>query len=229
MTVLSADDHRDIRIRTARGAALGDAQMACLIVADEFRRIATEYPILFRPNAERDRLDAYALFGFEAGENLFLDGDGWDARYVPMAMDVAPLQIGRGPAGAQVHLDTAHPRIAHDGSDGVRLFDDLGRPSPWLEAAMARLAAFDAGFAAMPALVAAWRRYDLLEPMTLEVTLRDGSTNRLVGYHAVNEARMEALDAAALGDLHAGGHLLPLFMAVAALGNVGKLVARRDG
>lgn len=228
MTVLSADAHRETRVLTARHADLGDAQMACLIVPDEFRRVATEYPILFRPNAARDRVDAYALFGFEAGENLFLQADGWDARYVPMAMDVAPLQIGQGPAGAQVHLDTAHPRIA-TGGDGVRLFDDLGRPSPWLEAAMARLAAFDAGYAAMPALVAAWRRYDLLEPTTLEVTLRDGSTNRLVGYHAVNEAKVEALDAAALGELHAAGHLLPLFMTIAALGNVGKLVARRDG
>lgn len=228
MTVLNADDHRQVRVHTGRGAALGDAQMACPIVADEFRRVATEYPILFRPNAERDRLDAFALMGFENGENLFLSGDRWDARYVPIAMDVAPLQIGQGPAGAQVHLDLSHPRIA-TGGDGTRLFDDLGRPTPWAEAAIQRLAAFDAGFAAMPAFVAALRRYDLLEPTTIEVTLDDGSTNRLVGYHAVNEEKLRALDGPALGELHAAGHLMPLFMAVASLGNIGKLVARKNG
>lgn len=228
MTVLSADDHRDLRVLTGRGRHLGDAQMACLIVPDEFRRVATEFPILFRPNATRDRIDAYALMGFETGENLFLSGERWDARYVPMVMDAAPLQIGRGPAGAQVHLDTDHPRIASDG-EGTRLFDDLGRPTPWLEAAMQRLAAFDAGFAAMPDFVAALRRYDLLEPTTIEVTLNDGSTNRLVGYQAINEEKLRALDAAALGELHGAGHLMPLFMAVASIGNIGKLVARKNG
>jgi hypothetical protein len=228
MTVLSADDHRDIRVLTGRGAHLGDAQMACLIVPDEFRRLATEFPILFRPNATRDRIDAYALMGFENGENLFLTGDRWDARYVPMAMDSAPLQIGHGPAGAQVHLDLAHPRIA-TGDEGIRLFDDLGRPSPWLEAAIQRLGQFDAGFVAMPDFIAALRRYDLLEPTTIEVTLNDGSTNRLVGYHAVNEEKLRALDGPALGELHAAGHLMPLFMAVASLGNIGKLVARKNG
>jgi hypothetical protein len=29
--------------------------------------------------------------------------------------------------------------------------------------------------------------------------------------------------------LHAAGHLMPLFMAVASLGNIGKLVARKNG
>ncbi|MGJ3628364.1 SapC family protein [Sphingomonas sp. MMS24-JH45] len=140
----------------------------------------------------------------------------------------SPRSRSAGQAGAQVHLDTAHPAHCRRRRRRPPLRRP-GRPSPWLEAAMERLAAFDAGFAAMSDMVAAWRRLDLLEPMTVEVTLRDGSTNRLVGYHGVNEGNVEALDAAALGDLHAAGHLLPLFMAIASLGNVGKLVARRDG
>ena len=62
----------------------------------------------------------------------------------------------------------------------------------------------------------------------VEVTLEDGSTNRLVGFHAIDEARLRALDAAALGELHAAGHLMPLFMAVASVGKLAALVARKN-
>ena len=225
--VLNADAHRDLRIDTARGAALGDAQMACLIVPDEFRRVQADYPILFRLNATRDRMDAYALLGFENGENLFLTDAGWDADYVPLAMDIAPFLIGRGAERAQVHLDTAHPRVA-PGGDGVRVFDDMGRATPYLEEKVEKLGALDAGYRATGDFVAALQRHELIEPLTLEITLADGSTNRLVGFHSVNEDRLRALDAAALGELHRDGHLMPLFMAVASIGNVAKLVARKN-
>ena len=46
--LLSAEAHRDLRIRTDRGAELGDAVMACLTTPDEFRRVQGHYPILFR-------------------------------------------------------------------------------------------------------------------------------------------------------------------------------------
>ncbi|KQT31751.1 multidrug transporter [Sphingomonas sp. Leaf412] len=225
--ILNADDHRTLRIDTSRGADRGDAQMACLLTPDEFRRAQDEYAILFRQNATRDRVDAYALLGFENGENLYLAGDRWDARYVPLAMDIQPFLIGRGGESAQVHVDMDHPRISA-GGEGVRVFDDLGRATPYFEGVVERLGRLDAGYRAAAAFVTALERYDLLEPLTLEVTLDSGATNRLVGFLSVDEERLRALDAAALGDLHRDGHLLPLFMAVASLGNIGRLVARKN-
>ncbi|NJR80127.1 SapC family protein [Sphingomonas corticis] len=225
--ILNADTHRDLRIATARGAAWGDAQMACLLTPDEFRRAQGDYPILFRWNAARDRMDAYALLGFENGENLFLAGDRWDAGYVPLAMDIAPFLIGRGAGGGQVHLDPGHPRAA-GGAEGVRMFDELGRATPFFEEKVRRLGALDEGYHAATGFVAALQRHQLIEPLTLEITLDDGATNRLLGFHHVDEERLRALDASALGELHAAGHLMPLFMAVASIGNIGRLVERKN-
>ncbi|HEX7930117.1 MAG TPA: SapC family protein, partial [Sphingomicrobium sp.] len=45
--ILTAEAHRDLRIRTERGAELGDAVMSCITVPNEFRRVQNEYPILF--------------------------------------------------------------------------------------------------------------------------------------------------------------------------------------
>lgn len=227
--VLSADAHRELRVRTERAPELGDGVMCCLTVPAEFRQVQNEFPILFRLNQERDSFTAVALFGFETGENLFLKDGRWDARYRPLALEIQPFLIGlpaQGSDAKQVHIDMGSPRIG--GEEGVRLFDQDGRPTPFLEATIDKLGALDTGYQASADFFTALRRHALLEPLSLEITLADGLKNRLVGFHAINEDRLRALDAAALGELHAAGHLMPVFMALASLANIGELVARKN-
>jgi hypothetical protein len=227
--ILTREAHGELRVLTERGEGYGDAVMCCLVVPDEFRRVQDEYPILFRLNAERDSFSALAMFGFENGENLFLENGRWDARMRPLAMEVQPFLIGgTGPASEnkQVHIDLASPRLGK--GEGVRVFDELGRPTPYLEQVAEQLGALDAGYQGSQDFLAALRRHELIEPLVLEVTLDDGSTNRLVGYHVIDEERLQQLDPASLAELHEEGHLMPIFMAVASLGRIGALVERKN-
>lgn len=223
--------HRDLRIRTERGVDLGDTMMCALVVPDEFRSVQAEYPILFRLDAARENFTALAMFGFENGENLYLEEDRWDARYRPLSIAIQPFLIGRADptsTNRQVHVDLASPRIA-SGGEGVRLFDETGRATPYLERIAEQLGALDEGYQASPAFFAALRRHELLEPLTIDVTLDDGARRSLVGYHAIDEDRLRELDSAALGDLHDEGHLMPTFMALASLAQLPGLIARKNG
>jgi hypothetical protein len=227
--ILTPDDHRDLRIRTERAAELGDAVMACITVPSEFRRVQAHYPILFQRDHATDSFTALAMFGFEVGENLFLDNGRWDARYRPLAIDSQPFLVGRGAGDStvrQVHIDMASPRIG--GGEGMRVFDDTGRPTPYLERIADQLRALDEDYVASSDFFAALRRYDLLEPLTLDVTLDDGAQHRLVGYHIIDEEKLERLDPTIVGELHAAGHLMPMFMALASLGNIGDLIVRKN-
>jgi hypothetical protein len=62
----------------------------------------------------------------------------------------------------------------------------------------------------------------------LEVPLDDGSINNLVGFQVIDEDRLRGLDAVALDDLHRGGHLMPIFMALASQGHLPRLIARKN-
>jgi hypothetical protein len=228
--LLDPDAHRDLRIRTEASAALGDGVMACLTVPHEFRRVQNEFPILFRKDIETGRFSALALFGFEQCENLFLDEGRWDARYKPLALAVQPFLVGRSAnpdRPSQVHIDLDHPRIARNG-EGVRLFDDTGRASPFLEQAASRLGDLDEGYLASDAFFDALERYQLLEPFALDVELNDGSKHRLVGYHLIDETKLMELSPGEIGELHREGHLMPMFMAMASLSNIAKLVERKN-
>lgn len=228
--VLTPEQHGELRIRTDVGVDLGDAVMTTLTVPSEFRRVQDAFPILFRLDAATDTFTAFALFGFEAGENLFLDAVRWDAPYRPLTLDIQPFLIGRASPeieGKQVHVDMGSPRVAANG-EGVRVFDEFGRTTPYLDAIADKLGELDAGYQDSAPFFAALRRHELIEPLTLDVTLGDGSENRLVGWHTIDEERLAALDAAALGELQAEDHLLPIFMAVASIGRIGELVRRKN-
>lgn len=228
--ILNSADHGDLRVHTGAGAHYGDSVMACLAPPAEFRQIQGYFPIVFRRDIETGALAALALFGFESGENLFLEGDNWTGSYRPMALAIQPFLIGRPAEGAdtpQVHIDMVHPRIAK-GGDGMRVFDEDGRPTPYLEAIAERLGDLDYAHRQAPAFFEALARYDLIEPFTLEVPLNDGSRHSLVGYHTINEGRLAELDGEELSQLNSEGHLLPIFMALASLSRFGELVARKN-
>lgn len=228
--ILNPADHGALRVHTEAGAAFGDSVMACLAMPAEFREVQAHFPIVFRRDNETGKLAALVLFGFEAGENLFLKGSTWDARYRPMALAVQPFLIGRPPekdAAPQVHVDMEHPRISGTG-EGMRVFDDAGVPTPYLEAIATRLGDLDYSWNEATAFFAALEAYELIEPFSLEVTLDNGAVQSLVGFQTIHEDKLAALDGEALQALMAGGHLARIYMVLASLAQFGGLVARKN-
>ncbi len=228
--ILNPTDHGTLRIRTGASTTLGDGVSACLAVPAEFQRLACEYPILFQFDRERAAYSALALFGFEPDENLFLADDRWDAACKPLAMAVQPFLVGRPQSGegpAQVHVDMAHLRIAN-GDEGIAVFNESGQPSPYLAEVAEMIGALDEGYRASAEFFAALARFDLFEPFSMDVTLASGGMHRMVGYHLINEDKLAALEPGVLAELHGAGHLGPIYMAIASLGNLGKLVRRKN-
>ncbi|QYJ06795.1 SapC family protein [Qipengyuania flava] len=228
--ILNTADHAELRVHTHASAEFGDTAMAALIVPEEFRQVQAHYPIVFRRDAASGKFVALALFGFENGENLFLDGDVWDARYRPLSIAIQPFLVGRAPDGegeGQVHIDMGHPRVSTSG-EGTRVFDEHGQSTPFLEDITRKLGALHVGYQASGDFYDALARYELLEPFTFEVPLSNGSTHSLVGFHMINEDKLRTLDGEALGALHAEEHLMPIFMALASVSNLTDLVARKD-
>lgn len=227
---LTPETHKDLRVHTGPDAELGDGVMATLIIPEEFRRVQGEFPIVFRRNQEDDSVGILALFGFENGENLFLEDGKWLARYRPLSLSIQPFLIGaptqEGSEG-QVHVDMDHPRISQTG-EGTRVFDEDGGTTPYLEKVADHLGELHVGYQGTAGFIEALERYDLLEAFTLEVPLSDGTKQSLVGFHIINETNLQQLDGDALGDLHQNGYLMPIFMAVASLSHFSTLVERKD-
>jgi len=226
---LSRVAHKNLRINTEHSVAMGDSVMSCIIVPTEFRKVQNHYPILFQLNQDRDEYHSIALFGFERGENLFLSDIGWDTSYKPLSIDIQPFLIGvprdEG-VDAQVHIDIDSPRVNED--IGNRVFDEHGEPTDYLDAVSSKLNNLHRGYQWNADFVRDMQKHNLLEPFVLEVALDDGSQNRLVGFHTINEKRVANLDGFALGELNEKGYLMPIYMVIASLSNIALMVKRKN-
>lgn len=222
-------DHKDVRILETRSDEMGDGMMCCVTFPEEFRSLQNHYPILFQLNQDRNEFMCLAVFGFENSENLFLKDNKWDARYIPLAMDIQPFIIGRPSEEGEdrkVVVDLDSPRLGE--GIGQRIFTEDGVPTTFLENISKKLAYLDDGYSKSGDFIKCLQKYDLLEPLSIDVTLKDGSKNRLVGFHTINEDRFRKLSSEALAEFQDNGYLMPSFMLLASLSNLGALIERKN-
>jgi hypothetical protein len=224
--LLNSIEHADLRIVTNRGAEWGDQVMWASTFPAEFRDIQACYPIVFRATGDGLGFEPVALFGFAHGENLFLKGDRWDAPYVPMMVARQPFLIGISGNELMVNVDLDHPRVSRHAGEAV--FKPHGGHTPFLENVNSLLFAIHEGMQALPDFLSALQQFELLESFTLDVELNDGSQHRLIGFHTINEERLQALDGAAIAALHAAGHLHSIYMVIASLSNLRMLIDRKN-
>lgn len=224
--------HRNLRIRTERSAALGDARQSALALPGEFRHLQAHFPIVFQL-VEGDTANAgfqpVALFGLEEGQNLFLTDSGWDAPAVPMALQRDPFMIGRAADDSlQLHIDLDSPRIVRpeEGEVGTALFMPHGGFSDYLDHVVQLMEHLHAQAQQLPVFIEALTRHQLLEPFVIDIETPGGEQGRLSGLFTIHEERLAALPGAALEALAREGHLLPIHMQIASLAQLPVLLER---
>jgi len=227
---LNREKHRRLRVRTGYGAALGDAAMCVMTYPMEFRDIQGCYPILFTKDPNTGGFFAAAVLGLEADQNLFLQGDRWDATYVPAMVQRQPFLIATGGQGDDkppvVSLDLDHPRVSQD--EGEELFDGEAEPSGYLKQKIALLDKLHRGLQHGRGFIDALLQHQLLVQLVLDLAYADGGKKTLQGFYCIAEERLYQLKGDALESLNQAGYLQPVFMAVASLSRVRDLIERRN-
>lgn len=218
--------HKDIRVLTERSAELGDAVMSAMVFPYEFRSIQAYYPILLQQDGQGN-LYPVAVFGFQEGENLYLNDQGWDAGYIPAMMLKEPFLIGFQKSESaedrrMLSIDMDHPRVSKD--QGEPLFQPLGGRTPYLEQAADLLETIYQGYEHAKHFMGLLKQHQLTESVNVEITLKNGSQHKLVGYHGISEERLQQLNGEALAELSQKGALMPLFMMLASLSNLSRLI-----
>ena len=228
--ILDKDKHRQVRIKTGYGAALGDAVMYVMTYPMEFRDVQSCYPILFTKDPGTGGFFATAVLGFEPEQNLFLQGDAWDASYVPAMQQRQPFLIATGGDGEDqvpvASLDVDHPRVSQD--EGELLFDSDGAPTDFLNKKIALLDKLHRGLQHSNGFVDTLLKHQLLEEITLDFAFQDGGKRSVQGFYTIAEERLFELPGDVLESLNKAGYLQPIFMAVASLSRLRDIIERRN-
>jgi hypothetical protein len=226
--------HKDLKIRSSFGRGQGFDESATRVFPVEFSQLQTEYPIFFTRNTESGHFEPMALLGLTEHENLFLADNAWDARYIPLSVQRQPFLIGfqetmesgipqRQPA---VHIDLDHPRVSM--TQGQPVYLEHGGESPLLEHMTSILMTIHTGHEANETFSKLLVGLDLVEPFTLKFELFGGEKINLTGLYTINEDKLRDLNGSALEALHQKGFLLDVYMMLASIPNVGKLIDKKN-
>lgn len=219
--------HAMLKLRRGHGARFGEAVNQVAVFASEFAPVQREYPILFARQPD-GALQAIAILGFDRDENLFLNGERWDAAYVPALLRRRPFTIGDGDGEPAVYVDLADARIAAEDEDGDPLFKPHGGNAPMLDRALDALHTLQAGAAMAPAMTALFDELALVEEVRLQVSFDEHTGVDFDGYLAVMPEKIAALDGPALERLNKAGLLDVAVFAAASLGTMPRLIARKQ-
>jgi hypothetical protein len=232
--MLNNVEHRDVRILTQRSAATGDAVQYVMTFPLEFRRAQAYYPIFFQKDSNTGKFFPIILLGFEQGENLFLGAEGWEPPHIPMSVLRGPFLIGyqskpEHPDGRQavITIDMDSPLLT-TAEGGQPLFLEHGGSAPYLENLTQLLEDIQLGLEMNTAFVQALEDNDLIESVTMSVTLKDGAERQLLGLYTINEDRLKELDSEVLAALHRAGHLQSIYMIMASHSHFSEMVNRRN-
>ena len=128
---LSRSEHGGLRISSDLAEASASTQHLIPLVTTEFRKAATQYPIVFAKHPETGRFNSYVLNGLGLNENLFWTGTELDVTYVPLNVRRQPFYVGSENALC-IDLDSpcvdaagAKAIVEADGSDSAYLKEIL--------------------------------------------------------------------------------------------------------
>jgi hypothetical protein len=225
--------HKNLRVIRDHVSQYGDNDMSAVTFPQEFRAIQNEYPIFFQKNPDNGKFNPVVLLGFRKNENLFLSESGWDAHYIPVSIKRRPFLIGVQPPrpgedttknNLMVYVDMDSPRLSE--TQGEAVFLPHGGYSPYLESIVNTLDYIQYGTELSERFVNELLQHELLEIVTLEITLKNGDRNNLVGFYTINEDKLTTLDGNVVANLHTKGYMEFIYMVLASHSNVVKLISR---
>jgi hypothetical protein len=228
---LSRSEHGELSVREDLVEASAANQHLIPIVVSEFRKAATQYPIVFAKSPETGRFAPYVMNGLGVEENLFWSGTDMDVAYVPLNVRRQPFYVGTDDApGAEATnvlcIDLDSPCL--DGSGGKRIVNPDGSDSSYLKEILQILSELIAGKKATEQFIATILALDLLAPIRLDIVLDDKTPLQVQGLYALDEEKLRQLDAAEIARLWTSGYLDLIYSALISMGQIYNLIRLKN-
>lgn len=201
----------------------------------EFQPVARHYPIVFTTAEGKASPATVAVVGLTAGENLFFANDAWaSGAYVPAYARRYPFCMARvnvNQVEQKNRLICVEKAALDEG--GEAMFDAQGQASEKWKGLERLLSEYETDLERSREMCSILADYGLLEPFTMQATLKDregqkqGGAMHMTGMQRVAEKNLENLNAAQLKNLMRKGILARIYMHLLSLENFGRLLERK--
>jgi hypothetical protein len=226
---LSREEHSALKINPGLAEASAARQHLIPIVASEFRKAATQYPIVFVKNPETGRFAPFVLNGLEPEENLFWSGTNMDVAYVPLNIRRRPFFVGTADtsSGANVLcIDIESSCLTASGQKSI--VDADGSDSTYLKEILSIVGQLVDGQKPTSSFINTALSLDLLCPIVLDIVLEGGKPLHVEGLYSIDEDRFRSLDKDKVARLWNEGLMDLIYSVIISTGQIFNLIRLRN-
>ncbi|WP_448248855.1 SapC family protein [Thalassotalea agariperforans] len=201
--------HKHLKIDTSLVDVPDNQMNSATVMVGELARLMHEYPVFITKNPNTGQFLLSALLGIESGENLYIQNNVWQARYLPLDILRRPFQAMLAEegnfSGGRIALDVASPMVQEN--KGEPLFDSLGQPSPYLERIQQTFGQLMGNMEKTNEVLNQLYKFELLESISLKLDLGGDEPVSMKGLYAINREKLAQLQGEDLETCHREGLL----------------------
>ena len=228
--VLDPRAHGELKVaRTTDDWSVAQGVNAIAVAALEFADAAVDFPIVFVRVADeqgQSELVPVAVFGLTAGENLYVQGSAWRARYVPAMLRMYPFGVA-GVEGERVIIAIDEDWPGWSRTEGEPVFDAAGEPSARTRELADEIGRIAGELQRGPALGRLLADAGLLMDTRFEATTPGGEKIKVDGFYSVDTDKLAALDDAKVVELFRNGAMALIHAHQISMRNMSRLVQWR--
>lgn len=225
---LQTELHAKLKLKSNNSFAFASRIHVAAIMANEFYRAASTYPIVFIEDAGKDGFMPVVLLGLKENENLFVNEEGrWDAAYVPAILRRYPFALARTAEEGQYTVCIDEESDFFSEEEGQAMFDEDGKPGEVLEKVKAYLAQLQQMEQLTRDFCATLKEHNLLAPLNMRVQ-KENAVQNITGAYAVNDERLSHLSDATFLELRKKNFLPLIYGHLVSITQIERLVQMRD-
>ena len=233
LVALSNVNHKNIKIDLSKNHLHAENVNIIPIIPAEFANVATEYPIVITKNEKTGKFLTCAVLGFDRGENLFFKDGEWNAMYLPLQIQRQPFFVGDPKDLGVEHegdhvvcFDPESPTVSE--SEGQALFNEDGSDTDFFVKSKNLLGELLKGEFDTEHFVNAIQKYDLLQPMQVQITFNNEEKRNLNGLYSIDMKKLAELSDEDYIALRKNNYLQAFYIMAQSTNQIYKLIEMKN-
>lgn len=226
---LDANKHKSIKIHPDAGVEFARTQHLISLRVTEIDKAISDFPVMFFRNHQTGKLSIAMMTSFKPGDNLFVEGNVWDALFMPGSLKTHPFHVisnNDSDESYSLTINVESPCLVAEG--GNALFSDNGQPTPYLAQVKANMDEELNNELLTREFLETIDALGLTAPIDLEIELADGQSHTISGLQTVAEDKLRLIGQDVLLELHSKGYLFPLHAMLMSLFQINGLIRRNN-
>lgn len=226
---LNSSTHKTLKVVDSAELDYAASQHILNVRVAEVGQAVTSFPVFLMKDVNSGYWKLSAITSFEAGSNLFVQDNQWQAVFKPSQLQTYPFFLMNSPQGDnQYTIGIVEQSDAFSTENGQTVFDDNGKASIMLSQVKTKLETDIQRDIQTFQFGKALDELGLCKSINLVLTYQDGTVQKLQGLCTIDEDKLNSLSTEQIAGLQKQGYLMPIHAMLISINQLNGLIQRNN-